>query len=611
MRSGFFYFSAGALLPAAFIMPKNGCLLAARIRLAGAVTECDPLSSAPKLRSSWVRLGWLAGLPVLGLAWAGATFVTAPYVATALEQETAAVLQVTGKGAPWLRLEIRGRDLFASGEGPEPNAREAILNRLATIDGVRRLIDRTGPGAQISARPDDSVKFAPPVEPAFSFVVERRPDGGFSLSGEAASEAAHARMRKSAADLAEGAPVEDGLRARRELPESGTAEAAAAFAVQLAGLLHEGSVRYEAAALAVSGNALDAEAAAEIETLMRETRPAGIGAGPVAVTAHPVSPYRVRIRREADAVVLSGHLPDLASRESVLAALRPRIFDTAIRDRTRLSQGAPPALADALRAAIVPLTLLASGEIVVSDRNLRLSGESLYPESARRLNDTGLSALPPGWTSTASVTTRDPATVFDAPTCTRLFAERITGKTLRFSPGSSELKPDFYPLLDALADLSGKCREATLVVTGHGDPPGTPAPKPIPLPEAQGIETGTIARHAAGKPAKDSAKDQAKKAEAAASKTKPAATAKTSKTAETTRPAVAAKAVATDPAKPDSGKPEPIMAEPVPEPEPDLPRARALAIVDYLQKAGVAHVSVAPDGAPLTERQGIGFALRS
>lgn len=593
-------------------MPKNGCLLAVRIRLAGAVSEGNPLSSAPKLRSLWVRLGWLAGLPVLGLVWAGATFVTIPFVATSLEQETGAVLRRTGQGAPWLRLEIRGRDLFASGEGPEPTARASILNRLAEIDGVRRLTDQTEPGALESARPDNAARFAPPAKSAFSFVVERRPDGGFSLSGDAASEAMREQMRKSAADLAGGAPVEDELRIGRGLPESGGAEASARFAVRLAGLLHVGSVRYEASAFAVSGNALDAEAAAEIETLMREARPAGIGAGSVAVTSRPVSPYRVRIRREADAIVLSGHLPDRETRESVLAALRPRIFDTAIHDRTRFSQGAPPALADALRAAIVPLSLLASGEIVVSDHTLRLSGESLYLESARRLNEIGLSALPPGWNSSVSVSLRDPAMVLDAATCTRLFTERTTGRTLRFAPGSSELKPDFYPLLDAIAELAGKCRAATLVVTGHGDPPGIAAPKPAPLPEAQGIETGTIVRQTAGKSAKDSgkdlAKDTSKKPEVSAGKAKPAAA---GKTADSAKPAASTKAAAGDPARSDSGKPEPVVAEPVPEPEPDLPRARALAIVDYLQKAGVARVSVAPDGAPLTERQGIGLALRS
>jgi OOP family OmpA-OmpF porin len=45
----------------------------------------------------------------------------------------------------------------------------------------------------------------------------------------------------------------------------------------------------------------------------------------------------------------------------------------------------------------------------------------------------------------------------------------------------------------------------------------------------------------------------------------------------------------------------------------DLARARALAVVDYLQKAGVPlERAAAPTGvAPLSDRQGIGLSLRS
>ncbi|WP_284245592.1 hypothetical protein, partial [Methylobacterium haplocladii] len=56
------------------------------------------------------RVGWLAGLPVLALLWAGTTGVTAPIVADALRAESTPIVRDTGLGEPepWLRIEAEG-----------------------------------------------------------------------------------------------------------------------------------------------------------------------------------------------------------------------------------------------------------------------------------------------------------------------------------------------------------------------------------------------------------------------------------------------------------------------------------------------------------------------
>ncbi|MFX8047557.1 hypothetical protein ABTK64_19790, partial [Acinetobacter baumannii] len=84
---------------------------------------------------------------------------------------------------------------------------------------------------------------------------------------------------------------------------------------------------------------------------MRDARPAGTAVGGVALTARPIVPYVLRIRRGADSVTLSGHLPDQAAREALLARLNPRFFRDSIQDRTRLADGAPAGFAAALAAA--------------------------------------------------------------------------------------------------------------------------------------------------------------------------------------------------------------------------------------------------------------------
>ncbi|TXN19143.1 OmpA family protein, partial [Methylobacterium sp. WL9] len=392
-----------------------------------------------------------------------------------------------------------------------------------------------------------AIEILPPRVDDFRFVVERRPDGGLTLGGNVVSEAARAEALKMAgivlANTGMQAGVDDAMRTARGLDPAIDPAALTKAALRLAGLIREGSVRFERGNLSVSGTALDEEAVGEAEAALRDARPAGIGAGTVSLEVRPVSPYTTRIRRDSGSVTLSGYLPDRAARESLNAALRLRFLREAIVDRSRLSSGARPGLVAALTATLGPLSTLASGEIAVTGRTMQLGGESLYAESARRTGEDLRRAVPPGWESTVAVTTRDAAPAYDAPTCARLFSERLAGHTLRFAPGSSELKPDFYPVLDAVAELVKACRAERVEVIGHLDPPGAKPPKPETLPEAK------------------AEKDKADKAKADKAKT----SSKEKTTGNDKAPGKVAEAgKAADNTKADKAKPAPTPTEPPP-----------------------------------------------
>ncbi|MCE4224644.1 flagellar motor protein MotB [Methylobacterium sp. C25] len=656
------------------------------------------MTSAPPPSLLRHRIGWLAGLPVLALLWAGATVVTSPVIDDALREESAAIVRaaIGDEPEPWLRVEVQGRDLLALGETADAASRDAALTRLRAIPALRRLDDRTGlietispfdwtatrtapdrietgghrpveigaaalasrlasalppdatlrdraraarggpegfaeaatylvgalrgfaPGAvaavsgttlsirgeaidpaayeaALSAGPPqgftlDTTGIVPPRVDDFRFVVERRPDGAITLGGNVVSEAARTEAVAMATSLGAGDAPDTGTRAKvgdTLLPARGLDPAIdptelTKAAIRLAGLIRQGSVRFERGRLSISGVALDEEAAGEAETAMRDGRPAGVAAGSVDLQFRPISPYPFRIRREAGRVTLSGYLPDRAARERLNAALRLRFLRETIVDRSRISSGAPAQFVTALTGSLGPLSTLASGELEFTDASIRLTGESLYAQSARRVGDDLQRALPPGWQSTATVSSRDAEPAYDAATCARLFSERVAGHTLRFAPGSSELKPDFYPVLDAVAEIAKACRTEHVEVLGHLDPAGTPPPKPVTLPEA-----------AAEKTKKDKVKADKSKA---SDKAKPAGA---GKAADKTTTA----ASSTEPAHPAKD----------PEPAPDLAAARAAAIVDYLLKAGVPpdRAMATQGGAPLSDRQGIGLALRS
>ena len=656
----------------------------------------------PPSRSRLVRIGWLVGLPVLLLVAAAAYSLGMSRVTARLERQASEIAAATGEGQPepWLRVSVAGRDLTASGEAPDASQREAVIGRLAAIEGLRRLTDRTGVIEEVSpfvwsverpaidrvevngsrpaevgafelaqrlkpALPRDAtlsdharaargaprdfpdaaafaverlqdlttgavatlndtvlsirgeaaslaaydalrtalatppqgytlgtVEITPPVAADFRFGVTRRPDGSLELNGHVASEGAREEIRAAAAQAAEGAAVDDRLHDARGLPQGVDGPALVRLVFKLAGLLHEGRVGFEGGVVSVEGNALDQAAIAEAEGLMREARPAGVSAGRVALAARPIVPYVLRIHRGADSVTVSGHLPDQASREALLARLNPRFFRESIDDRTRLAAGAPAGLAAALAAAVDPLSTLAGGELTITGTDLRLTGTSLYPESAARLGRTLPQALPAGWSATVTIASDDkPAVTAEPGACGQRLAERTAGHPLRFAPGSTALAPEFYPVLDAVAALARACPGGRIEVVGHLDPAGA-------KPEAQADPVADeAAKETAPKPAKASAKPDPKKdAKSRAGKAEPKE---------------AAKEAAKSEAKPEP-KPERTEVERA-EAGADLARARALAVVDYLQKAGVPlERAAAPTGmAPLSDRQGIGLSLRS
>ena len=455
------------------------------------------------------------------------------------------------------------------------------------------------------------IEIVPATVPDFRFVVSRLPGGDIDLSGHVVSEAARGAIRAQAAQISETGQAEDRMRTARGLPTAVDPATMAPFALQLAGLIQEGSVTVADAAVSVSGIALDAQAAPEIDALLRDALPAGLRRGGIALTTRPLSPYRIALRREADSVTLTGHLPDAGVREALLANLRPRLFRERLVDRTRLGQGAPADLTRALQAAIGSLALLARGEIRIADRAVMLTGESLYPQGGRRIRSDLPAALPEGWSATVSVTTPGETSGRTPEACAAALAPHLTEPGPTFSPGSATLKPDFYPRLDGIAGLAGPCPSLRLTVTGHADPAGAaPAPKPTvdtAVESTASVDAGKEQAKEPGKePGKEPTKPQADKAKAGG--TQPAKPSQKSAAGKTDT-------IKNDTGKPETGKPETGKPDAKPaEPEPDLARQRALAIVEYLLQAGLRpdQVAAAPAGtAPRPAARGIGLVPHS
>ncbi|MCJ2069917.1 hypothetical protein MKK75_14125 [Methylobacterium sp. J-030] len=443
------------------------------------------------------------------------------------------------------------------------------------------------------------VEILPPRVAQYRFTVAKEA-GGIVLDGfipsaadrETALRAAQEAAQESAQGTA-GAAVDDRLVTARGLDPAIDPKDLIAFAFRLAALIQTGRVAFVDGAVSVGGDAIDGQAIPDAEALMRDGRPAGVAAGRVALTARPLSPYRVAIRRTPETVTFTGHVPDAATRERVLDALRPRLFREPILDRTRLAEGAPADLGAALAAAAPLVAGLATGEASVSDRTLTLTGESLYREVAARTAERLAEVLPPGWTGRAAVTARQPAERRDPAACRADFTAATAGADLRFPAGSAVPGPAFYPTLDALAALAKACPTLRIAVSGPADPakaaptpaagPGEGArpaapPEPEPTRVASAAKPEAPGRSAAKPDAKPDPKSGAKHDTKADAKPDPKTSAK-------------------DAAR--RGKPAPKKSEAAAdEPPQDLPRLRAQAVVEYLLQAGARpdQVSAGPDG---------------
>ncbi|HVL71943.1 MAG TPA: hypothetical protein VM434_08665 [Beijerinckiaceae bacterium] len=120
------------------------------------------------------------------------------------------------------------------------------------------------------------------------------------------------------------------------------------------------------------------------------------------VTAAP-PPYGFTARRAAGRLVLSGAYPDAAARAQLLALARDLFFEEELVDEGRLEKGAPDGYVAALALGLRHLALLASGEALVRDGALVVTGESLYRESAERMGRDLAKAVPRGWRTEARV----------------------------------------------------------------------------------------------------------------------------------------------------------------------------------------------------------------
>ncbi len=289
-----------------------------------------------------------------------------------------------------------------------PGATGSLSDRTLSLQGeAASVADYAALREALSAPPDGFAVGTVAVEPAqadrFVWSATRRPDGALRLDGYAVSEAARAAILAAARAAADGAPVEDGMRIARGLPPGLDGRALTERAFAALALLREGTV-VARRRRPVGARAGDRRPGPARGRRPHHRQPAGgheprqrrpHGERGLALRRHGPARRRQPVARRAPARCRE---PGGPRRRPAPAELRRA--DHRPHPHRRGGAGGPRR---ALRGAIPVLGQLARGELVARDASLSLTGESLYPEAARRLAGLGPQLAPAGWTATVTV----------------------------------------------------------------------------------------------------------------------------------------------------------------------------------------------------------------
>src|SRR5258708_6570684 len=134
--------------------------------------------------------------------------------------------------------------------------------------------------------------------------------------------------------------------------------------------------------------------------------------------------------------------------------------------------GAPPAFAAAVTPALGALSRLSTGTLVVSDRELKLSGDAFYDAAAVQIRAGLGKDFPQGWQFKAEISVKPAAAPVDATVCQQLFSDLLSKGTIRFQSAESRIDPDPAGLLDRLIETALRCPTANIEIAGHTDAEG-------------------------------------------------------------------------------------------------------------------------------------------
>jgi len=392
---------------------------------------------------------WWPGVIPLVVFWAIAAWTTTPPLESDLAARSAAALKDSLLDKT--RITVAGRDVTFAADAFSEDGRRGAVASVAAVPGVRLVNDET--------------QLVPEAKP-FVWSAERDVVR-VTLGGSAPLPATKGRLLEAARATLGGVEVVDQMNLSRGAPPR--FDNAALLMLDQIWKLKDGKITISDAKVSLAGMARDLGGREAIAAALKNL-PEGFS---VAANEIKAPPYIFQAYKDPVAVTLTltGYAPDNNVHAALAAAAGRKFFNEKVVDNIKASLGAPSGFANAVVPALGALSRLSTGTMVVSDREVKLSGDAFYDAAAAQIR-AGLKDFPQGWQFKADISVKPASAPVDGTVCQQLFSGLLAKGKIRFESGRATIDPDSAGLLDRLIETALRCPSANIEIAGHTDADG-------------------------------------------------------------------------------------------------------------------------------------------
>jgi OOP family OmpA-OmpF porin len=397
----------------------------------------------------WSSKWWPGTIPLV-ILWVFAAWTSTAPLESDLALRANAALKDTVLDKT--KIAVTGRDITFSAEAFSEQGRHSAIASVDAVPGVRLVNDET--------------RLVPEAKP-FVWTAERDVVR-VTLGGSTPLPAIKGRLLDAARSLLGGVEVADRMGLARGAPAR--FDAAALLLIDQIAKLKDGKITISDAQVSLSGMARDLGGREAIAAALKNL-PEGFS---VAANEIKAPPYIFQAYKDPVAVTLTltGYVPDNNVHAALAATAGRKFFNEKVVDNLKASVGAPSGFANAVIPALGALSRLSTGTLVVSDREVKLSGDAWYEAAAGEIRANLAKDLPRGWQAKPEISVKPAAAPVDATVCQQLFSDLLTKGKIRFESGRATIDPDSVGLLDRLIETALRCPTANIDIVGHTDADG-------------------------------------------------------------------------------------------------------------------------------------------
>jgi OOP family OmpA-OmpF porin len=400
----------------------------------------------------WSRKWWPGTIP-LAILWVVAAWSNTTPLESDLAARSSAALQNTGLDKK--QIAVEGRDVTFAADAFSEEGRRGAVNSVEAVPGVRLVNDET--------------RLVPEAKP-FVWSAERDVVR-VTLGGSAPLPASKGKLFEATRAALGNVEVVDRMDLSRGAPPR--FDDAALLLIDQIAKLKVGKISISDTKVSLSGMARELGGREAIAGALKNL-PEGFK---VVTNDIKAPPYIFQAYKDPVAVTLtlSGYVPDDKVHAALVAAAGRKFFNEKVVDNLKASVGAPSGFAAVAVPALGALSRLSTGTLVVSDREVKLSGDALYDAAAAQIRAAPDKDFPQGFQYKADISVKPAAAPVDGTVCQQLFSELLSKGNIRFEPARAAIDPDSTGLLDRLIETALRCPAAIIEIAGHTDTDGDDA----------------------------------------------------------------------------------------------------------------------------------------